>query len=352
MTSQTTVRVGIVGAGDICRDRHFPGLASIDSVNVVAVCNRSKASGQAVADKWNIPDVMDDWQALVGREDLDAIFIGTWPYMHETMSVASLEAGKHVFCQARMAMNLAQAKNMVAAAHAHPKQVNMICPPPTRMPYEAFIHEVIRDGGLGELTCLRLTSVNGGNLNTNAVHWREQREFSGNQVMGMGIYAETLNAWVGPYETLSASTSTPIATKTDQEGNTVDIQVPQCVSITGQLQNGAMALEQHFGLCTDKTTAGDELVIWGTQGTLRYDFYAPSIEMAKPGEPLKKVDVPARYHRDWLVEQDFIDAVRAAKAGRSWSVSPDFDEGLLYMQKVEAVHTSATSGSVVNLAQQ
>ena len=321
MTSQTTVRVGIVGAGDICRDRHFPGLASIDGVNVVAVCNRSKASGQAVADKWNIPDVMDDWQALVGRDDLDAIFIGTWPYMHETMSVATLEAGKHVFCQARM-------------------------------PYEAFIHEVIRDGGLGELTCLRLTSVNGGNLNTNAVHWREQREFSGNQVMGMGIYAETLNAWVGPYETLSASTSTPIATKTDQEGNTVDIQVPQCVSITGQLQNGAMALEQHFGLCTDKTTAGDELIIWGTQGTLRYDFYAPSIEMAKPGEPLKKVDVPARYHRDWLVEQDFIDAVRAAKADRSWSVSPDFDEGLLYMQKVEAVHASAASGSVVNLAQQ
>ena len=39
--------------------------------------------------------------------------------MHKEMSVAALEAGKHVFCQ-RMAMNLTEAKAMVAAAHAHP----------------------------------------------------------------------------------------------------------------------------------------------------------------------------------------------------------------------------------------
>jgi len=347
--SDKALRIGFIGAGAICDSRHLPGLAKVDDVEIVAVCNRSEASGQKVADKWKIPDVETDWHKLVARDDLDAIFIGTWPYMHLEMSRAVLESGKHCFCQARMCMNLDEAKQMVAAAKANPKLVNMICPPPTRMPFEPWIKKMLADGELGDISLVSMTFAAGMNLAKDKVSWRERVEFSGKQVMAMGIFSETLNAIVGPYESLSADVSTPIPTKTDEDGNTVKIEIPQVVTITGKLASGALAVEHHMGLATDKTTGGSELVIWGSKGTIRYEF-GSTIQFAKAGEELKDVDVPANLQRDWLVEEDFINAIRAANAGQSWSVSPDFEEGLLYMQKVEAVHESAATGKAVTLS--
>src|SRR5919201_135379 len=116
------LRIGIIGAGGIVKSRHLPALRAVEGVEVVAVCNRSRESGEEVAREWQIPEVMTDWRALVARPDLDAVLIGTWPYTHAEMSIAALEAGKHVFCQARMARNLAEARQMLAAAERHPKQ--------------------------------------------------------------------------------------------------------------------------------------------------------------------------------------------------------------------------------------
>ena len=352
MATQEPVRIGFIGAGAICRDQHLPHLARIDSAEVVAVCNRSRESGEAVAKDFGIPDVMEDWQALVARDDLDAVFIGTWPYMHLEMSKAVLEAGKHVFCQARMCMNLDEAKAMVAAADANPKQVHMICPPPHRMPFEPYIKKVIDSGELGDITLVELFHSGGGNLNPNSVTWREQVEYSGKQILAMGICAETLNAWVGPYKTLMAQLSTPIPTKKNAAGESVDIKIPQVATITGTLERGALVVEHHSGLIADASTPLNQLTVYGNKGTLRHKFFSGEVLQAAAGEELKPVDVPAELQRPWQVEQDFVDAVHAARAGESWSVSPDFHEGLLYMRKVEAVHASATSGKAIDVASQ
>src|SRR4051812_27380474 len=98
-----SLRIGIIGAGGIFKTRHLPGLRALSDVQVAVVCNRSRESGEAVAREWDIPEVVTEWRELIARDDLDAVFIGTWPYTHAEMSIAALEAGKHVFCQARMA---------------------------------------------------------------------------------------------------------------------------------------------------------------------------------------------------------------------------------------------------------
>ncbi|MCE9589849.1 MAG: Gfo/Idh/MocA family oxidoreductase [Planctomycetes bacterium] len=349
MATPAPVNVAFIGAGSICRARHIPGLLKIPGVKIAAVSNRSRQSGEAVAREFNIPNVEDDWHALLDRRDIDAIFIGTWPYMHREISVAALAAGKHVFCQARMAMDLADARRMLDAARARPELVNMICPPPTRMPFEPWVRRVIREGQLGTITCVELVSVGAANTNPNAVHWRERREMSGNQVMAMGIYAETLNAWVGPYDSLSAVTSIPLPVKRDAQGLAVEIKVPQVVTITGRLANGANAVELHTGLACDRGTPTDRLTIWGTSGTIRYCF-GETIDFARAGEELRPADVPGGERRGWLVEEDFISAVRAVREGKAWAVSPDFAEGLGYMTKVEAVHASASTGRAVKLS--
>jgi predicted dehydrogenase len=96
-----TIRIGIAGAGGIARQRHLPGFARLDGVEVVSVANRSRASAERVAKDFGIGRVHDDWRALVTDPGLDAVVIGTWPYLHHPITLAALAAGKHVLTEGR-----------------------------------------------------------------------------------------------------------------------------------------------------------------------------------------------------------------------------------------------------------
>ena len=54
------IRVGIIGAGGNTTKLHIPGLQAQDGVEVVSVANRTKASGQRVAEEFGIPGVAAD----------------------------------------------------------------------------------------------------------------------------------------------------------------------------------------------------------------------------------------------------------------------------------------------------
>ena len=127
--SNGSLGLGIVGAGDIVRTRHMPNLADVDDLAVAAVANRRRETAEAFAADFNVPNVVDDWRAVVDHPDVDVVWIGATPYMHARVSVAALDAGKHVFCQARMARNLAEARDMLDAAERNPGLVAAVCPP-------------------------------------------------------------------------------------------------------------------------------------------------------------------------------------------------------------------------------
>ena len=73
-----------------------------------------------LAKEFGIARVHDDWRQVVEAADVDAICIGTWPYVHRELTVAALTAGKHVLCEARMAMNAAEGRQMLAASRKVP----------------------------------------------------------------------------------------------------------------------------------------------------------------------------------------------------------------------------------------
>ncbi|HIM38052.1 MAG TPA: Gfo/Idh/MocA family oxidoreductase, partial [Dehalococcoidia bacterium] len=125
-----SVRIGLIGAGKNTRERHIPGFQSVEGVEIAAVANRSMQSGRQVADQFNIPQVYGNWQELLEDDSLDAVCIGTWPYMHRTLTLAALESGKHVLCEARMATNAAEAQDMLDASREKPELVAQIVPSP------------------------------------------------------------------------------------------------------------------------------------------------------------------------------------------------------------------------------
>src|SRR5215207_6202500 len=110
------VGIGFIGAGGIAKQRHLPGLQKVPGVEFVSVANRRRESAEQVAGEWGFKSVRDDWRQVLDDPAVDAVFIATPPYLHKEATLAALKAGKHVFCQARMAMNYADAKEMYDAS--------------------------------------------------------------------------------------------------------------------------------------------------------------------------------------------------------------------------------------------
>src|SRR4029450_12104910 len=115
------LRIGLVGAGANTRSRHIPGLLAIPDVQIVAVCNRRPESTASVAREYSIPRTFERWEDLVADDAIDAVVIGTWPYLHCAITLAALEAGKHVLTEARLAMDAAGAHRMLQRPRGHPK---------------------------------------------------------------------------------------------------------------------------------------------------------------------------------------------------------------------------------------
>lgn len=194
-----SLRVGIVGLGGNTKLRHVPGLLACGGIELAAVCNRRPESTAAAAKEFNIPRQYDHWQDLVADAELDAVVIGTWPYLHCPITVAALDAGKHVLCEARMAMNAAEARAMKEASDRNPRLVAQLVPSPFGLKSHVVVKELLAGGYLGQLREAVVIATNDGLADEHApLHWRQVAELSGVNMLQLGIVHETVQRWLPP----------------------------------------------------------------------------------------------------------------------------------------------------------
>jgi predicted dehydrogenase len=351
------IRLGIIGAGGIVKTRHLPGFAKIEDCQVVAVHNRRRANAEAVAKEWKIPHVVDSPAAVYGRDDINAVLIGTTPYLHKELTLAALDAGKHVFCQARMARTVAEARAMRAAAEAHPKQVTMLCPAPHVLPGQRFVERLLKEGTIGAPRLVRLQHLSEALVGPDApYHWRLDREISGFNVMTLGIYSEILNRWVGRARTVSATGKIFTRQRKDPEtGAPREVQEPDSLAVSGELANGA-----HYQLMFSAVapySPGDFIEIYGSKGAIHYDVANQRVLLGKLDKPKAvrvgqvtaketptPIPIPAQERGEWRVEHEFVSAIRYGTP-----VFPTFQDGEAYMEFVEAVGRAVESGRTITL---
>ena len=340
------VRVGIVGAGDNTRVRHIPGLRAAEGVEIVSVSNRTRESGERVAGQFEIPTVYDDWMELVQADDTDAICIGTWPYMHAPVTLAALESGKHVLCEARMALDATEARAMLAAARRNPDLVAQVVPSPFTFKVDSTIRDLVADGYLGEVLAIDLRVTQPGFVDRDSpLHWRQDRDLSGYNIMTMGIWYEALMRWVGPATRVMAMTRVSTPMRKDEAGNPRSVVVPDHADVLCDMACGAQA-NMRFSVVTG-LARGSEVWLHGSEGTLRLEG-PPSLTLSggKRGDAeLGEIPVPPEKQGHWRVEEEFINAIRGKEAVRFTS----FEDGVHYMEFTEAVSRSAQSGAAVSL---
>ena len=109
---------GIIGTGRITR-RLVADLQSTDGVTVTAIASRTEDRAKWFADQYGIPASVTGYQALLQRDDVDAVYIALPPSLHHEWALAAASASKWVLCEKPLAINSTQADEIAAAASQH-----------------------------------------------------------------------------------------------------------------------------------------------------------------------------------------------------------------------------------------
>ena len=198
-------KVGLVGAGGVGRKRAAQ----------VNACPRSRlhwvydvdAAAAAATAEANGARAAADWRAVVDA-DIDALIVSTTHDALAPVSVAALEAGKHVLCEKPAGRNPAEVRQAVEAAEAggrvYKAGYNHRYHPAIRK-----VHRVWREGGIGEIDFIRARYGHGGRPGYDR-EWRaDPDKAGGGEMLDQGVHLIDLCGWfLGDFEQISGWIST------------------------------------------------------------------------------------------------------------------------------------------------
>ena len=341
------LRVGFVGAGANTRSRHLPNLKRIRGVELTAVANRSRASGEKVAAEFGIGRVEEDWQAVVGAPDVDAIVIGTWPYLHAEVTMAALRAGKHVLTEARMSRDVSEAQQMLEESRKHPDLVAQIVPAPFSLDFDSTVAELLELGILGPVREVCITHTMAG-VADGALRqtWRQDFELSGFNTLTSGIYYEMARRWVRcDPESVVADAAIHTVQRPGFSGDgTAEIRIPDSLTFSGRYAKGAPGMAPgarivgHFS-GVERGAPRNEIRLNCERGSLRLDVGRQELFLTTAEIAERVVEIPLEKRRGWKVEDDFVDSIREGTA----VTLTDFETGMAYMRVTEAIWKSSSA---------
>ncbi|NLN92306.1 MAG: Gfo/Idh/MocA family oxidoreductase [Candidatus Hydrogenedens sp.] len=338
------IRIGFIGLGGICRQRHIPGLQRIPGIEFRAVANSSRASAEKAAAEFNIPKTYDHWLDLVQADDIDMVLIGAWPILHRDASVAALKAGKHVFCQARMARTGREAREMLAAAQAAPGLVSGLCPVPFGLSYDRTVARLLKEEALGKIRQVNVCSLAPlWNDPATPINWRKDHRLSGLNMQTLGMYIEVVHRWFGQTTQVSAESFLYTSVRKDAQGTDFEVKIPDQITANTVVDKD---ISVHYLISGVSAVARESIDVYGEKGALHYDVTGDKLYFCTEEKREPVVPLAEEYYdlNNWRVEEDFIAAIRTGCAYR-----PDFEEGLRYMQVLEAVYASSEKGCRISL---
>ena len=342
-----TLRLGFVGAGANTRAKHLPAFREIDGVELAGVANSTPDSSQAAAAELGIARAYDSWERLVADDAIDAVVVGTWPNLHRDVTVAALDAGKHVLCEARMARTLDEARDMLDAAKRHKELVAQLVPSPFGIEVGERVTELVKDHFIGALREVVVTAADDQFWDfSKPMHWRQDAEISGRNTLMLGILHETVMPWVPePHRVLAMQQTFEPNRPVPEAGEYRDVTVPDSLAALVEFKADVRGVYRMSGV--DLFGGGPRVELYGSRGTLVVEFgKTERILGGRLGEPsLKPIELTKEQRGRWSCEADFVASIREGKKVRRTT----FGDGVRYMEFTEAVMRASETGEAVDL---
>ncbi len=190
------LKIGIIGVGGIANGKHMPSLSKIKEVEMVAFCDIIEERAIEGAKKYGTPDakVFTDYRDLLAMEEIDVVHVLTPNSSHSPITVAALEAGKHVMCEKPMAKNSEEARAMLEAAKRTGKKLTIGYQNRFR-PDSLYLKKVCDAGDLGEVYFAKALAIRRRAVPTWGVFLDEEKQ-GGGPLIDIGTHALDLTLWM------------------------------------------------------------------------------------------------------------------------------------------------------------
>lgn len=340
-----TLRLGLISTANI-NGKLLGGARAAEGVEVVAVGSRDAARAEAYAAEHGLARAHGSYEALLADPEVEAVYIPLPNSMHVPWSVRALEAGKHVLCEARMAMNAEEGRRMLAASRRAPHLVAQLVPAPHTLEVDPTLTALVSDGSIGEVLAVEIQANQQPRFPDPAepLHWRQDVRLSGNNVMNMGIWYEAMMRWLGPARRVMALGKIAVPQRRDETGALRDVKIPDHLEILATLRDGAVARLRFSSVAA--LGPASEVWIFGSDGTLRLDAEGKRLFGGRRGDKeLSEIAIPAARRVGWRVEEEFVNAIR----GREKVARTTFEDGVRYMEFTDAVASSLALGRAVDV---
>ena len=190
------IKIGIIGCGGIANGKHMPSLAKVADCEMVAFCDIVEERAQKAAEKFGAKDarVFTDYRELLKLEEIDVVHVCTPNRSHSPITVAALEAGKHVMCEKPMAINSEEAQKMLDAAKRTGKMLTIGYQSRFRSD-SRYMKEEAEAGTFGEIYYAKATAIRRRAVPTWGVFLNEYEQ-GGGPLIDIGTHALDLTLWM------------------------------------------------------------------------------------------------------------------------------------------------------------
>ena len=268
------IRVGVAGCGTIAQVMHLPGLKQmrdLGKVEIVAVCDAFPDKAEAAGIQYDVARRYGDVRRMLDGVPFDLLVNLTPIPEHFSVTMTGLQAGRHVYTQKPMALNVADATLLVEEARRQGVKLASAPEHPVRPPIQA-IKRLIENNAIGNVAFARVVSSHDGPEKHDVPRdssWFYQTGSS--PILDLGVHGlSQITHILGPVKRLSCfsgrATSTRVHTANRFKGKAIGVEIDDNSLLMLDFGNSRFSfLDATY--CVEATLS-PSIEIHGTTGTI------------------------------------------------------------------------------------
>ncbi len=235
------------------------------------------------AGNWGYESIETDWRKVVQRDDIDLVDVCVPNFMHHDVVIAAAEAGKIIVCEKPLAMNTAEAKEMVAAVEKA-GVANMVSFNYRRVPAIALMKQIIDEGRVGRPFHYRATYNQDYTIGADVPQggmalWRLDSKVAGSGVTG-DLLAHSIDTaeWLnGPIKRVVAHTETFIKERKHADTGKIEkVDIDDACMFLAVFENGSVGTFESTRYARGRKNYST-MEINGENGAIFFDLEDPHI---------------------------------------------------------------------------
>lgn len=314
---------GIIGCGDVTEKKSGPAFSKIQGSRLKTVMRRDEEKLKDYARRHNVEHYTTDYKELLGDSEIDAVYIATPPHKHCFYTLEAAKQGKAVYVEKPMTLSVEECTEMMEVCKTHGVSLFVAY---YRRGHAKFqqVKSLMDQGRIGEIRSFAYRfcdPVPTGNPNRAWLY--DPAVSGGGKLYDVGSHmVDTLLYLFGDVERVSGLSE-------NQSGT---FSVEDTTSAFLRFKSGVQGT---FQLTANGSVHEDELVVYGSEGTLRFEILGNEDVLLERQDDLERFSFPAMEH----VQQPFIEQVVRTLQGTPL-VAADGGYGCRTQEVLEALRDS------------